>query len=389
MNQLENIQLNRNSTFLDLEKLGGRILDVDRPIKFQIPHSLSYSGGFGVEAAALQILATVLRKDEDYVLHTAVKHADAGDEFEDLCNQFFGLCCLRLAGKIVNQSLKEVAMRTALVPAFKIFGRLREGDYLSAFKGMYLAIPSIKAPVPGGGKDREFENPLYVHERVIGSDGFMEITTRAIKAVMPNIRVSQEKKKILQHISEITRELYTNTHRHARSDYKGDPYRKNFRAIIYKVVELSEERIQELSSIGGGELSLFVASWLDSAKGRTRFIDISVVDSGPGLGRRWLRRERNEIEEEEEANAVLECFTKHRSSDVTDSSGSGLNNVLADLARLEGWMKLRSGRVLLEKSFFRGKGDTVIKREDLRIKDRFFEGTMFNILIPVEKLQEL
>src|SRR5690606_39251445 len=111
------------------------------------------------------------------------------EDFEDLCNHSFGLCCLRLADIILNRKKEKVEMAVALAPASPIFSALRKGDFKSSFKGMYLAIPSIKAPVPGGGKDKELSNPLYNNDKVVNAERFLEITKQALGVVYPQLKV--------------------------------------------------------------------------------------------------------------------------------------------------------------------------------------------------------
>src|SRR5690606_31414042 len=150
----------------------------------QIPNTLSYSGGFGIEGAVLQLFGTWLRNSEKQLIHTAVQDVKP-DSFEDLCNSLFGLCALRLSDEILSSNMTKVDLVSALAPAKDIFKNIRSENFKSAFKGPYLAIPAIRALVVKGGKDREFDSPLYNMDEVIGAGKFKKLTSMALTAVEP------------------------------------------------------------------------------------------------------------------------------------------------------------------------------------------------------------
>jgi len=383
MEELTNIRINKNVNFSDIENLAKKIIS-DKPSKMQIPNKLSHSGGFGLEGAVLQLFATWLRNSENHIIHTSVQNS-ASDNFSDLCNHLFGLCALRLSDSVLLSNKQEVDLVTALKPAIPIFKELRAENFKNAFKGMYLTIPSIKAALVKGSHDREFDNPLYNNHEVVGAQKFHHLTMEALQVIEPNL--SDIDPTLITHISEILRELFTNTHRHARTDVYGNPISKNFRGLIFNSLTLEKERLEEISKSGGGPLTKFFAEWLPEGNQKFHAIDITIVDSGPGFARRWHKLDKDKLTIEQEKEAIIECFTKHKSTDKADSSGSGLSNVLSDLKSLKGWFRLRTGRTLVEKSFFHREGNTIIENKDIKTRDVFMEGATFNIVIPLRSLR--
>jgi len=384
MNSIRTKRIGKNSNFPELEILVSEILPLEN-VMLQIPNAFSFSGGFGLEGASLQVLSTWLRSSESHIIHTSTKHPAQSDSFESLCNHLFGLCALRLADTILSATKTEVPIQTALKPAIPIFEKLRREDYKNAFKGMYLAIPAIKAPAIKNSRDREYDSPLYNNEQVVGSEKFLQITKMALASVLPqSISTNPLDPKLLENISEIIRELFTNTHRHARSDVNEHPYGKNFRGIIFNTIMLKRARVRELSSSGSSVL--FFSEWIPSGEKTFKALDITVVDSGPGYARRWHRLDKDNLSLDQEKEAIIQCFKKHRSSDYTDSSGSGLTNVLRDIKALRGWFRLRTGRTLIEKSFFDQSGTSAIELNDIREMDTFMEGVTFNFIIPLATL---
>src|SRR5690606_15969350 len=129
------------------------------------------------------------------------------------------------------------------------------------------------------------------------------------------------------------------------------------------------------------------ANWLSNSTQKLRLLDITVVDSGPGFARRWTGLDKEDLSLKDEINAVINCFTKHGSTESTDSSGTGLNNVLTHIKSLQGWMRLRTGRTSIERSFYSDNGVPDITKSHINTEAQFVEGTVFNIVVPISKLK--
>tara|TARA_R100000365_G_C2743908_1_gene72657 strand:+ start:213 stop:1382 length:1170 start_codon:yes stop_codon:yes gene_type:complete len=380
---MDNARLQKNSTFSDIEHLCQRICDSD-DIKLQIPNKLAESGIFGIEGAALQLFATWLRKNKpNEILHTAVADKLSPEGFTDLCNSAFGLVSLRLSDQIWSNSKEPIDRRVALTPAIPIFEKLRAEDYKNSFKGLYVAIPAIRA-ASHHSRNREFDSPLYNNEHVVNAEKFKRIVEHIISSIVPS-KMSKEmlNDDTIYHISEIIRELFSNTHRHGRTDEKGRILAKNFRLITFRSHDITNARLQKIIGSGGGDLALFGSNWMPNKDGHLRVLDVTVSDSGPGYARRWTGLSQNELTPQDETNAVINCFIKNRSSDVETSSGVGLSNVLLDLRRVRGWFRLRTGRISVEKAFFDEKTNARIERKDIHCKSNFMDGTSFNFVIPL------
>ena len=89
-----------------------------------------------------------------------------------------------------------------------------------------------------------------------------------------------------------------------------------------------------------------------------QLLEISVFDTGPGLGLRWLsekegRQSYAEISHDEELAAVQTCFKKHATTKASQFKGQGLSMALMALKRLDAFMTLRTGRLSLYQDFSR------------------------------------
>lgn len=379
-----NIRLKKAATFSDIERLA-EILISSGDAKFQIPNVLSTSGAMGIESAALQLLATWLRAGNHHVLHTAVTDTSG---YEALCQRLFGLCALRLSDTILTAKKEEVSLAIALAPAISTFTDLRSERYESAYKGLYVALPSVKSIPTKNSRNREFDLPLYNGESIASSKKFFSVTSNVLKSVLPGktSRVADDF-QFVEHLSEILRELFSNTHKHARVDEKGNPYSKNFRAITFQTVKLTRDRMLSVSVGNSPRSSMFIGDWLPNQDETFQVLEINIVDSGPGLARRWVGLSKEDLSEEDEKASILKCFEKHASTDKQNSSGSGLSNVLKDVKKLEGWFRMRSGRAVVEKIFFKKGGYPEIEKKDIYMQSSFLEGTAVTIVIPLESIK--
>lgn len=375
---MEVLTLKRQSTFKDLEIALKELQEKDIS-SIKIPISFEAGGVFGVEGLALLLLATWMRKNSDN--RTVIVPIGSVNEFTDVCSTFYGICALRYATKINTSTEFDIPLSVALGSAYESFRRIVAETFDYAFKDGYLVIPSFKAK----GKNSEYLSPFYDGEKLVSDDQFNYLTKIAIQSVLNQTGKKIDFDKRVKNISAVVRELFGNTHKHARSDHRGNVLLENFRAVIFNQKQLSQERLNQLIGAGGGALTLFGSYWQN--KGSLSLLDITVVDSGPGYAKRWIK-DFKDISIDDEKTAIVACFTKHQSSDGKESSGSGLTNVLRDLKSLKGWFMLRTGNVIVEKSFLFDADEPKITLADVKVAPYSTEGVSFNIVIPLNELQE-
>jgi hypothetical protein len=378
---VESFALTKNSNFKDIEDAFKTVEEI-HSLRLRLPNNLQEAGVFGLEGLVCQLLATWLRNNKNgNLLHSYATKAEK-EEFEDLSSSLYGICALRLADKILLSNKSEVDENIALAIAFDRVKKVISGNFGEAFKGLYVAIPSIKSI----GINREFNNPFYNNEKVIGMEAFRRLTYKALDVVVPQSGRSSFIDGLKGNIAEIVRELFDNAHKHARENESGDILATNFRGVIFNSVNVTPERLEKLIRSGGGDLTLFTSEWrkwMDQNSRQLPVLDITVVDAGPGYARRWTGKGKDELTMKDEVDAVVKCFVKNNSTSSNDADGSGLTHVLTDLRRLRGWFRLRTGAVAVSRSYFDGKGDLVIKASDIAIMKSHVEGVSFNIVIPL------
>jgi len=379
---MESFSLTKNSNFRDIEK-AFTVFEVNKKLRLRLPNNLQEKGVFGLEGLVCQLLATWLRNNEgDNILHSYADEPIA-DAFEDLSSTFYGICALRLADQVLTSSKKiEVPSEIALSKAFERVKKVISGNYKDAYKGLYVAIPSIKSL----GASKEYNNPFYNQKEVIGKKGFRKLTDDSLAVVVPQSQRSSFVDGIKGNVSEIVRELFDNTHKHARENEVGDVLPTNFRGVIYNSVDVTPERLSKLVRGGTKGMALFSVEWtkwMVTHKRNLPVLDITIVDAGPGYARRWTGKHKADLTFEEEVEAVVECFEKNKSTSPNDADGSGLTHVLTDLRKLRGWFRLRTGTVAVSRSYFDGVGSVTISNSDVSKAGVFVEGVSFNIVIPL------
>jgi len=149
--------------------------------------------------------------------------------------------------------------------------------------------------------------------------------------------------------SAIIHELFNNTHEHARTDEKGFNLYPNIRAVYLK---FHKRRID--SHIGNyynkqpGLLEYFDSAFHLNKQNEVYLLEISVLDSGPGLVKRYKKTSSLEgISIEEEVEIIKECLHKRNTSAVgadKEIKGLGLDRVLQTIDG-KGFIRIKSGRV--------------------------------------------
>jgi hypothetical protein len=157
---------------------------------------------------------------------------------------------------------------------------------------------------------------------------------------------------IEEQMGTILYELFKNTHEWARTDETGNEIAHSLRGIRFELH--AGTRAVFLQHVFGSQVLETYLSHRPfcDADTKLRFVEISVFDSGPGLASRWLRRPID-IHEPliEEYQAILTCLSRHRTSGPGTHRGKGLHNVMRTLSAVGGFLRIRTGRLSLQRDF--------------------------------------
>jgi len=149
-------------------------------------------------------------------------------------------------------------------------------------------------------------------------------------------------------------ELFLNTHEHGSRKEARNKWLKPGQRVIYSNgISLFDKALEKRTQRERG-LSTYLQSQRGSNVDKSRFIEISIIDSGLGFYRRWVIDRKHETQEGDlafEYSIIKKCFTARQTSSGKDDKGFGLPVVMDRLTKLKGFMKVRSGRLSLFRDF--------------------------------------
>ncbi len=160
-------------------------------------------------------------------------------------------------------------------------------------------------------------------------------------------------------------QLFMNADEHGSFDEYGQRYALGVRGISVKLTSF-KDLLSLLPLAENDDAMRYYISKLALAESKpankrasetppadsARIMEISVFDTGPGLGLRWLSEKGGassykDIPFEDEIEAVETCFKKHATTKVSQFKGEGLSMALKALTQLKAFMALRTGRLSL------------------------------------------
>lgn len=352
------------------------------------PPSVSVTA-FCAEAALLQFVVTWARtfKGDSSAVFAGLD-PDA-DSFEaDLRNQLglpFFVATWVLAAKLFDS--KGTTLRRRDAKGYAEF--LDAMDNFNFQQTHYTPESRANLICIQGGK-REFIRPFYEHfdrEWRVKREGDIRIVIQDIVMQLAPSWAAGYVREITESLAHLVRELVENSDWWARYDQNGIEYAKGVRAVTFRLIEIDKDNVHlfsgqntHIQSYLLHNLTTHERSRLGAPSSHPRevrklsFVELSMVDSGPGLARRWLaNRSENklsinslsDLSIQEEEDAVVECFKKWRTSSGSSIRGVGLFSIASLLRKRNGFLRLRTGRL----AFLFGT-QSAINNIDLQLKGR-------------------
>lgn len=384
------MQISRKLNLYDIESLYDSI-GTDPHLR--LPISMSHGGGLGVDAALAQFIVTWARAYEQSVLHLYAPVDEAIAQIPQLAKSAAGLFALIMSSEIHAEDHQVIDRREALMAIRPLIEAMFDGDIrnTSSTKG---ARPTAINLFSVNYAKREFIKPFYFDHsspQVQPQSWFSELIAHSSGLMTANKDRAALLKAGLPELGSVLYELIDNADHHATTDVLGNKYRKALRGTSIKL-----NRISRQDALGYSDREPELARFILKHFLRSEvldFLEISVIDSGPGLARRWLTaREGRPVESldqldfDEELSATLECFKRHISSKPDpERSGIGLHTALQALNKLKAYVRVRTGRLSLNQAFQGRSGIMEFEPSARGTKERLVaaEGTVFTICIPV------
>jgi hypothetical protein len=380
-----------------------------------LPKNISVQN-IGMVARLLQALATWAYNNPngEVIIYTLPENTDA--MLEGYCERPHGIVAFLLGRKVISQHDKTDLTTKAQFFARKALQRQEVGnlvpeDYSESPQGELNlggdAGPAQRLPSRGTSisiicaDEETTANSRWLYSRpggtpqVRSAEEFVALPLRQMKH--DTLARSIAEAIPLEHFyncGSMLHELFSNTHKWARTEIGGEVVRNSIRGInsrVHLAVDMERQLQQEdtVSPIGRYLRNL------GPATNRLLLYEVSVFDTGPGLASRMKDKEISESEPPEvEYSAIMECLKKGMSSSGQIGRGIGLYKVLKTLTASKGLLLLRSGRMDLYRDFTENGFPLAGKTEDESyfLLDSFdtqitpkkrIKGTLVTLLVPI------
>lgn len=347
----------KNITINSCERFLENLHDKDVSESLLLPvGTTGYASSFGGLASAIQAANTWVRQSESRVL--CLSPSSSKDEIEEVIQRPHKFVAAMSARSIVMANETDRDLRPQVNAAAKLaiegqarlpHGQQRGGLCWFAFvdhsskgfdRNFYIGRPGEK---PEPRQPEQFK-------AVIGAmvDKAMAVAGGAKSLERDN----------LAYLGRIFYELFLNTHEHGtRGAYRSEWLKTGVRVIYAQGINLSEAAANNAAE-GQPILSDYLSAVTKRQpnESQKRFVEIGVVDSGLGYCGRWLAdHQSGDANQEPSAQYEYEifkkCFSFRQTSTIKDNKGNGLPVVMERLTKLEGFMRVRSGRLSLYRDF--------------------------------------
>ncbi|RQM47127.1 hypothetical protein EHZ19_15855 [Paraburkholderia bannensis] len=326
----------------------------------RIPLALRYGGAVGVPSALMQYVATWSRLQENSALRL-YGHVDS-NPMEALAQEPHGLVSAYFAGSVEVPGREDpLSTREALSFGVGRIQAMQESQFRETMRGRGVFLCCFARA------KNEYLLPFYNRAQpgaLRSRADFVSLISKIITAIAPAAewKVSEEANKS---IGYLIYELFKNTDEHATFDEDGRPYVRNVRALMAKFISYDREAQLEQVVSDDAVFNKYLAEHSaahaaaglggDSPLQRTSFLELTVLDTGPGLVRRWMSRygapSEGALSIDEEVDIVKRCFALHQTTKDKNASGGGLTYVLKTLSELNAYLRLRTGRICLVQDF--------------------------------------
>jgi hypothetical protein len=324
--------------------------------------------------------------------------ASVGNEsFADLLHQPHGLLASYLASHLADSKKNRLEKQDVLAQAVPYIEAMQSTQLRDTMNGRGAILACF------AGAKNEFLLPLYERPNLQGMRGlgdFESLTEKLISVCDPSI-VSQLPDTFIKALGLLIRELFENTNDHGSADEFGQNYswnRPNVRAISAKFISFNPKNKNVMGAFDDVPHRLFFQKLLlsKSSEKQTNFIELSVIDCGVGIAKKWLshiepHKNINDVSIEEEERLVRETFELGKTSKQINGTGVGLYTVIKSLVLMKALLRLRTGRLCLYQDFSSVGGSAFEPSHWLKDRKELPRtvGTSFSILIPLQGRKHL
>lgn len=340
-------------------------------LDLEVPSELGQLIPFCVEGPLLQHIASASRKRNNKLrlklYDLDVRELNFPGNLSRAIGNLHVICSWLLSSKVTDKNGVEIPKNLS-VDFVKYLDAMDSFEFLETHQSAHFRVNLVCVQ----GAIREYIRPLYERSDVgarLRPYQELRILTQDILAQLAPKWTGRELREMASGLAQLLKELVENADNWATSDEFGQRYEKgkSFRVVSFRLIDLANAQV---SDFGGNNshlqsyLQKVLASRPNLAVGASRppdrpvqsinFIEMTVVDTGPGIVRRWLSSRAvnraaeldiNTIDLASEEDAIAQCFVKWRTASNQKTRGVGLFSVAQMLKEKNGFLRLRTGRL--------------------------------------------
>ena len=377
VNERPTLLVNKVQTLGNIEELVARVNSDQSDSNLLMAHSLK-GARFGCRSSLLQFLITwAKRSPHGRLISYFDTEAYNQDNISTLVAQDYWLVAALLADDVVLRDGKTSILSEMYSSAYKQLLKMnsvegtRRGDkylLLCADHTSCAYIPLLYHQTRDLNKNLRSKNDFNILS--------LKLLNLVLRSKGGSVPFDDE---FAGKLGAILYELFHNTHLWARNEWDKAPLRKSIRAISVQGINCETEDSQIYLEDSKALLDYVSHPILVNGQ-RQKFIEVSVLDSGPGLASHWLSSDLDKITIPDEYDAVLSCLTRRSTKRMPRRGGIGLDIVMQVLTQVKGFIRIRSGRLNLYRDMIRNPYDAGIPI----LYDWSSNSTELNQLPPVE-----
>ena len=309
----------------------------------QFPTRLRYLSAGG-EISWAQFLITYAQKFQSESAIRSYASSSDDDQIRKFCNRLYGLIASLATSKIIAKgnrvNLTEIYRATAL-------SRLKEIQSKEAYYA--TRGPSVEV-VAADHISRSHPYLLYRRDSI----GRFHIRSREEFVKLANYLLSKtdvmnktpNPADVRRAFGNILFETFKNTEDHALFDIDGKRLGISFRLFQMSIITPDKGTLNLIGQDYQPFENFFSRQHPEFGRRQMSFLQLSILDSGPGFAQRYTNTRLEKLTIDEEAKAIKDCFGQNTTKGHS-RFGQGLCLVRELLRKNDGFLRIRSGRLSL------------------------------------------
>ncbi|MEZ4970762.1 MAG: hypothetical protein R2814_14105 [Flavobacteriaceae bacterium] len=372
--------------YVELSKTNKReAIDIKLPAKI-------IQSDFSLLVSFLQFISTWLRKENSGNLYLPLNNSN---EYEKYLNQEFVYPVVVLCWEKSIFDDNEKNIKNGLKKLSQEY--YNKMEYLHLKSNESIPIYCFDHDLSKRGYSRF----LYESNKVVVSEEALDFNLYPIFEKIGNYFNRELFKKsirpVIEDFAKITHELFLNTDEHARTDINGYNLYPNIRSVYFKFHKRTLRNYKRDYQKNKGLLEYFNSELALNDQSELYLFEISVIDSGPGLSKRFQGiNSLNSLSLMDEVETIKKCLFKHNTSSIgihNKNKGLGLNRVLETIDG-KGFLRIKTGRVDVFRDMRNSRHIDAEQPKDILLFDwnknsieftqhEEVEGTLISIIYPL------